>query len=629
TFWTDPGFDPSALARAVVSVFGPEQTVGCSTLTQQYIKVMYLTQEKTLQRKATEILLAVKIGQQVPKEEILERYLNTVYFGRGAYGIEAASQAYFGKPQSKLTQPEAVALVDIVNSPGNLDPAVSENAASDLLERYQYTLNALVDMGKLTSAERSKIYDELPEFPEIKKDSAKGGPKGFLLKMAEDELKQLGFSDAQINGGGLTIVTTFDRKAQDAVVEVAQRYAKQIGGKKHAKDVHPGIASIDNATGGVIALYGGPDYTKNFINWGMTRRPTGSTFKPYALTAALRQGWTLQDKVNGNTVTPPGEKKPIYGRYGRISLLQATTRSINPAYVDLVIKLENGHDSVVQAAEDAGVPHDPSWDDTGYRIPLGGGQISPLSQAEGYSTFANQGRHVGWHVIDHVVDSHGEVLYQAEVKPEQTMESDVATDVTYALTKVAQDGTGRRAAQLGWPAAGKTGTYYNSQLEVTQASWFVGFTKQITTAVMVVSGDKGTGNLDDYAPGGFYGSGYPSMIWLDYMKVAMKGKDRVDFAGPTSRVSTQKPETSKSSKPASETPTASATPSESITPTVPETTEPTTAPPTTAPPTTAPPTTAPPTTAPPTTAPTKPTSAPATTATQPAKEQDEAQTGDG
>ncbi|MDQ7992596.1 MAG: penicillin-binding transpeptidase domain-containing protein, partial [Propionicimonas sp.] len=443
----------------------------------------------------------------------------------------------------------------------------------------------------ISDAERLEIYRELPEFPEVKKDSAMGGPKGFLLEMVKSELLANGFSEEQINGGGLRITTTFDAKAQAAAVKSAQKYAREVAGsKKKAEDIHIGLASLDNATGGVIALYGGPDYTKNFVNWAMTRRPTGSTFKPYALTAGLRDGWTLQDKVNGSSVTPPGESKPVTGRYGKISLLTATTKSVNPAYVDLVIQLEDGHDKVVQAAEDAGVPHDPSWDSTGYRIPLGGGEISPLSQAEGYATFANQGLHVGWHVVSEVVDSHDQRLYTAAVVPEQSIESDVATDVTYALTKVAQDGTGYRAAQLGYPVAGKTGSYYNSDLQSTQSAWFVGFTRQITTAVMFVKGDKGTDNLGQQ----FYGSGPPTLVWLDYMKVAMDGKEQLDFAPPTKRTSTQSPSAKPSEEP-SATPTP--TPSETV-PTEVPTQEPTeqptqepTAPPTTAPPTTAPPAT--------------------------------------
>ncbi len=598
TFWTDPGFDVAALARAARSLVSNEQTVGGSTITQQYIKVMYLTQEKTFTRKAKEILLAVKIGQERTKEQILEGYLNTVYFGRGAYGIEAASQAFFGKPQSELDLAQAVALTAIVNSPSNLDPANGDKQAADLLERYQYSLNGLVEMGKITDAERLEIYNELPKFPKVKKDSAMGGPKGFLLDLVRRELLANDFSDEQINGGGLRIVTTFDKKAQAAAVKTAEKYAEQVGGSKKAgQDIHPGIASIDNATGGVIALYGGRDYTENFINWATTRRPVGSTFKPYALAAALRDGWTLEDKVNGNNVTPPGETKPVPGRWGQISLLNATTRSINPAFVDLVIKMDDGHNKVVQAAVDAGVPHDPSWDDTGYRIPLGTGEISPLSQAEGYSTFANQGMHYGWHVVTSVTNADDQPLYSGEVQPEQTLERDVAIDVSYALTKVTQSGTGARAAQLGYPVAGKTGSYYIDNLQETRAIWFVGFTRQITTSVMFVKGDKGTGNLGR----NFYGSGYPTLAWLDYMRVVMDGKEKLPFDPPTKRVSTQSP----SAEPSD---TAEPSPSESPSelPTEEPTGEPTetpTAPPTTAPPTTAPPTTAPPTTAPPTTAP--------------------------
>ena len=611
TFWTDPGFDINALARAARSLLSDEQTVGGSTITQQYIKVMYLTQEKTFTRKAKEILLAVKVGQERTKEQILQDYLNTVYFGRGAYGIEAASQAYFGIPQSKLDLAQAVALTAIVNSPSNLDPANGEKQAADLLERYQYSLNGLVEMGEITDAERLAVYTELPEFPEVKKDSALGGPKGFLLEMVRKELLDSDFSEDQVNGGGLRIITTFDVKAQAAAVKTVQKYALEVGGsKKAAEDIHIGLASLDNDTGGVIALYGGRDYTKNFINWATTRRPTGSTFKPYALTAALREGWTLSDKLNGSNVTPPGETKPVTGRYGRITLQDATTKSVNPAYVDLVIQLPDGHNQVVQAAEDAGVPHDPSWDETGYRIPLGGGHISPLSQAEGYSTFANQGLHRGWHVVAEVRDSRDQQLHVAPTGGEMTIESDVATDVTYALTKVTQFGTGYRAGQLGYPVAGKTGSYYNSAVRQTQAAWFVGYTKQITTAVMFVKGKKGNGDLGQQ----FYGSGPPTMVWLDYMKVAMDGKERIDFAPPTKRTSTQTPKPKKKS----ENPSPSVDPSEEPTdlPTgepseTPTATPPTTAPPPTTKPPTKPPATKPPTTPPPTTAPPPTTSPPA------------------
>ena len=208
--------------------------------------------------------------------------------------------------------------------------------------------------------------------------------------------------------------------------------------------------------------------------------------------------------------------------------------------------------------------------------------------------------HYGWHVVTSVTNADNQPLYSGEVRPEQTIERDVAIDVSYALTKVAQDGTGSRAAQLGYPVAGKTGSYYISDLRSTRAIWFVGFTRQITTSVMFVKGDKGTGNLGQ----NFYGSGYPALAWLDFMKAAMDGKEKLPFDPPTKRVSTQTPsaEPSETAEPSpSESPTELPT-DEPTEPTA-EPTQTPTAPPTTAPPTTAPPTTAPPTTAPPTTAP--------------------------
>ncbi len=595
TFWTDPGISVTGLFRATLGLVGlaPENTTatgGGSTITQQYIKVMYLSQERTFTRKAKEILLAAKIGQERSKEQILSGYLNTVYFGRGAYGVEAAAQVFFNIPSSKLSLAQSVALAAIVNSPGNLDPANGERQAADLLERYQYILNSMVEMGTITASEKAEIYDKLPKFPKSSRDSQMGGPKGFLLSLVQRELLANGFTEEQINGGGLKVVTTIDPDAQDAAVSAAQKMTRAAAGsKKAAKDLHAAIASVDNATGGVIALYGGPDFLKSQWNWATNPRPTGSTFKPYALTAALRNGWTLNDKLNGNSFTPKGDSSPVRnagGNSGTVTLQTATTRSINSAYVDLVTQIPDGPAQVRQAAEDAGLPANGHWD-LSNRIPLGNSEVSPLSQAIGFSTFANQGIHHNAHVISEVLDGTGESLFKADVTGTQTIETDVAIDVSYALSKVTQDGTGYRASYLGYPVGGKTGSAYYTNPRTGQpkmvAAWFVGFTRQITTAVMYVKGDQGTSDLG----GDFYGSGYPAMTWLEYMKTAMDGKERLNFDPPTHRTSTQKPTAKPKPKP-----TVTSTP----TATVPPTTEPPTGPPTDPPtePPTEPPTTAPP-----------------------------------
>ena len=595
TFWTDPGVSATGLFRAALGLVGlaPADVTasgGGSTITQQYIKIMYLTSEKSFSRKAKELLLAAKMGQTLTKQDILEGYLNTVYFGRGAYGIEAAAQAYFQKSAAKLDLAESVALAAIVNSPGNLDPDNGKQQAADLLERYQYTLNGMVDMDAITSAERAEIYSELPKFPKREQDSTYGGPKGYLLTMVKNELLAKGFTESEISGGGLKVVTTFDAKLQDAAVSAAQKLTLQAAGgsKKAAKQLHAGLASIDNATGGVLALYGGPDFLQSQWNWATNPRPTGSTFKPYAFATALANGWTFTDTLNGNSFTPKGDSVPVRnadGNHGRITLQNALTHSVNSAFVDLVTQIPNGPEQVQQMAEAAGLPSGGHWD-LSNRIALGNTEVSPLNQASAYSTFANQGLRHDPHVIAEVFDAGGTSAFQADVEGTQAIDMDVATDVAYALTKVTQDGTGSRAAYLGWPVAGKTGTvgygvpvktkYGTVTQRQTRAAWFVGFTRQVTTAVMYVKGKEGTGDLGT----GFYGSTWPLSTWLEYMKTAMKGKDKIAFDLPTKRTSTQSPTPRKTH---SAKPTATATATKAPTATQPPTSDPTTDPTTTEP----------------------------------------------
>ncbi len=579
TFWTDPGVSPLSMLRAGWTVLKGGDVTGASTITQQYIKVMYLTQEKTITRKLEEILLAAKMGRQLSKEQILEGYLNTVYVGRGAYGLEAASQAFFGKPQAKLSLAEATALMCIINNPSQYDPAAGDDNATELLGRYQYALNSMVEMGYITPAERATVYDKLPKFPKVKKDSRLGGTKGFLLTMVQKELSSV-FTEQQINGGGLQITTTFDKDAQKAAVASAQKMALQAsnGNKKKAANLHPALASIDNKTGGVLALYSSSDYVKDSHNRANTPRPTASTFKTYALVAGLRDGWTLNDRLRGNSYTPEGDSTPVHNdsgeSWGRPTLLQSVTHSINTAFVDLVTQIPDGPNQVIKAATDAGAHDNDTWH-TGIkdRIALGTAEVSPLDQASAYSTFANRGIHIPWHVVATVKDSQGKTVYDAtaqqDLKGKQTIEMGVADDVTYALSKVTQDGTGRSAGNLGYPVAGKTGTGSVPKTKKegrgtkTVVAWFVGYTKQITTSVLYTAGKDDYSNLDDY--GSFYGSGYPAQTWLDYMKTAMDGKDKVDFPDPTGRTSSHDSGQGSKPKPSSTpTPKATATPTPTV-----------------------------------------------------------------
>lgn len=562
TFWTDPGISLPAIMRAITTL-GSDNVQGGSTITQQYVKILYLSQEKTLTRKLKEMIISLKLGQEQSKEQILEGYLNTVYFGRGAYGVEAAAQAYFNKSITKVNLEESIVLASLVNAPGLLDPALGDKQAADLLERYQFVINQMVDMGTMTAAQKADIYDALPKFPEYKRDSRFGGTNGYLLQMAMAELRELGFDEAKINGGGLNVTTTFDAEKQAEAVKTMQAKVKEVAairGKKTSQ-LHGSLVSVDNATGGLVALYaGGDDYVKQNRNWALETRPAGSTFKTWELVAALRQGYSLDTRLKGYTFTAADGKTISGHSSGMVTLQNATTHSNNAAFVDLATQMNAGGASTVQAANDAGIPGtvgEDGWVED-LRVGMGASEVSPADAASGYSTLANDGAHFPWYVISKVTDSTGEVLYEAKPKADQGIEKDVATEATEALTEVATSGTGAVVSQLGYPVAGKTGTRdepTSSGGTKTTAAWFVGYTKQYTTAVNFVAGQGGTDDLNGYTWGSFVGGGPPAQAWLSYMTTAMSGLPSEQFTEstytPTTSASAPSTSSSSNSKPKS------------------------------------------------------------------------------
>ncbi len=561
TFWTDKGISPSGIARSVWTILRGGDLQGGSTITQQYIKILYLNQERTPTRKITELLLAVKMGRSMPKEQVLEGYLNTIYFGRGAYGLQAAAKAYFNVDAKDLNLQQSAVLASILNNPSLYDPSDGQKSLDRLTQRYAYVLDGMLEMGTITQQQ----YDSatrLPQFPDVPKSSRLGGPKGFLLKAVEAELLANGFRPEEISGGGLQITTTFDAAAQEAAVASAQKWtdtaASQASQKQDPAQLHAAIASVEVGTGEILAMYGGPDYVANSRNWATTDRMAASTFKAYALLAGLRNGFSLRSTFNGNTFTPKGDSSPVRNefsmQYGDVSLVKATADSINTAFVDLTQQIKNGPQEVVKAANDAGVPTGAGWD-LNNRIALGSAEASPLDQATGYATLANNGVFVASHVVKQVKDMKGQVLYTANPEQRQAFDEAVARDATFALQNVVNEGTGARVASLGRDIAGKTGTagVGNDVL----SSWFVAYTKQVSTAVMYVAGDAGTADLDPYARKGdatFFGGTYPALTWLDYMQVATKGMPDQKFDGPVyvNGSKSPTPRASASSAPATE-----------------------------------------------------------------------------
>ena len=573
SFWTDKGISPTGILRAVYGILRGTSAGGGSTITQEYIKILYLTSEPTASRKFTELLLAVKMGRSLPKEDVMAGYLNTIYFGRGAYGIQAASKAYFNIDAKDLNLQQSIVLASVLNNPSLFDPSDGEKNVARLKDRYAYVLDGMVQMGTV-SPEAATAAAALPPFPDVPKSSRYGGTKGYLLKMVDAELTANGFDAAKISGGGLQITTTFDEKAQAAAVASAQKYTEAAAsGAKVKQDptkLHAAIASVAVGSGEVLAMYGGPDYVTSSRNWATTDRAAASTFKAYAVVAGLRNGFSLRSNLNGNTFTPKGDTSTIRNefntQYGTVTLTKATADSINTAFVDMVQQIPNGPAQVIKAANDAGVPSGAGWD-ANNRIPLGTAEVSPLDQATGYATFANGGSYVPSHVVKEVKDATGKVLYTAKVEAKQQIEPDIAKDLTFALQNVVNEGTGAKVSTLGRDIAGKTGTAgitRNGQEDVV-SSWFVAYTKQISTAVMYVAGDSGNEDLDAYAKKGdatFFGGTYPALTWLDYMKVATNGQPKLTFDPPV-YVNSKTP----SPTPTTETPTPTPTPTPSETPT--------------------------------------------------------------
>ena len=538
TFWENPGFSAPGIARAAWRIASGGEIQGGSTITQQYIKILYLDSERTLKRKVRELMLAVKLGREVPKEDILTGYLNTIYFGRGAYGIQAAAKSYFLKPVDKLSLAEAATLAAILNNPAGYNPSGGQAKLDKLLGRYQYVLSGMLEEGSISQQQYAEAYPQLPDFPEVPVNDRYGGAKGYLVKMVERELEAAGISEAEVQGGGLHVTTTIDKHLQDKAVEVAQEYTKKAAEKGRdgasAEDLHVALASVDTATGAIKAMYGGPDYVNYPRNWATTARPAASTFKTFAVIAGLRQGFTLDSLLNGDTFTPRGDSSPVHNQgdeeYGTVTLRRALAKSINTAFVDLTQQMDDGAEAIAKAAVDAGAPEGDGWERNN-RLALGVAEVSPVNIANAYATLANEGKHNSAHLVAKVTDRHGNVIYEAKHENTQTVEPAVAANVVDALTSVVDEGTGAKAGKLGRPVAGKTGTN-GIEDEITSA-WFVGMTKQVATAVMYVAGDGGNADLVPYRRPGdrtFYGSGYPLMTWLDYMEEAMKGMDVEDFA---------------------------------------------------------------------------------------------------
>jgi membrane peptidoglycan carboxypeptidase len=526
SFYEHGGISPLGIGRAVVNNVTGGSTQGGSTITQQYAKNAFLSQERSWDRKIKEALLAFKLETVVSKDEILGNYLNTIYFGRGAYGIEAASIAYFGVPVSEIDVAQGAVLASIIKSPSGLAP---ESNPAGLEARWNYVLDGMVEQGWLTPKERKKL-----DFPKIKKQKARdrlSGQTGFLLTMVEQQLQAQGFDDTEIQRGGLRITSTFDRSAQRA----ATAAVKSQGPKSGTSGLRIGLAAVRPGSGEVVAIYGGANFIDDQIN-NATRQfaQAGSTFKPFALAAATEKDVPLDSTWNGNSpATVDGYTFANYGdkSYGDVTLLKATENSINSAYVEMESSI--GVQSVADAAVRAGIPQDTpglNLDKLDLTFVLGTASPSGLDMANAYATFADRGTRATTTVVTKVIGPNGGLLYEYAPTTESAFDQPVADTVNYTLQQVVSNGTAFAAQGLGRPAAAKTGT-----TDDNKSAWFVGYTPQLATAVLMAKEDadgipvsmSGTGGLTTVTGGSF-----PAAIWTAFMKGALAGEPVKKFAPP-------------------------------------------------------------------------------------------------
>jgi membrane peptidoglycan carboxypeptidase len=519
SFYEHAGFSPVGIARAFFNNLFSRTTQGGSTITQQYVKNAYLTQEQTIIRKVKELVLAVKLETLASKDQILENYLNTAYMGRSSYGFEAASQAYFAKSVRELTLSEGAALAALLRSPGGYSP---ENNAERLENRWNFVLRQMVNQGWATQAAR-----DAAEFPKFrpKRVNRLGGPNGHLLAYIRVQLERLGFTEQEIELKGLQVVSTFEKDAQLAL----NKAVRDVGPRPWSSGLRIGVASVRVGTGEIVAMYGGRDYVQDqFNNATQARGQAGSTFKAFGLAAALEQGIGFNTTWNGDSpATIIDYKLNNLGKvsYGKVTLLNALEKSMNTPMVALGAIV--GPDQVMQAAVRAGVP-----EATPGLLPvlstiIGTSSPRPIDIANGYSTFAAGGLVADNTAIKEVRTDKQTVLWSFAPNPQQAFAPEIANELTFGLRRVVTSGTGATAQGVGRPVAGKTGTSDDNL-----SAWFVGYTPQIATAVMMVREDesgkaislRGTGGLANVT-----GSSFPARIFTQYMRDAHATLPVLDF----------------------------------------------------------------------------------------------------
>ena len=604
TFEQNSGISLTGMVRALLNNAQGGSLQGGSTITQQYVKNYYLSSDRTYTRKAKELFISLKVGRKFTKDEILEGYLNTIYLGRGANGVQAASKAYFNKDVSKLTPSESAYLAGIINGPELYDPLDGKEERIKAKERWQFVVDGEVSQGWLTAEQAASM--KFPKIVKSKPSTTQKGYQGYLLSMVAKEATKLrsaqfpdGIDGKTLETGGFDIYTTFDPKLMKAADQaVTDALPPQ---RTWPKGTRIAMATIDVATGEIRSIYGGDDFLERQQN-GATQdiMQAGSTAKPFALLAALRgthklgscqaninedDAVNLSSRFDGRSPqTFAGYEKPVsnFGneQYGFIDLRKATASSVNTVYVALNKQI--GPRQTMDAAVCAGLPASTNGLEGNLANVLGTFSPHPIDMAQAYSTIANNGKRTERHSITKVV-LHGSKkrVYSFTGKPKAVFDPNVTANAIEAMQRVVTGGSGAYAANLGRPAAGKTGTSSSNM-----SAWFVGFTPQYATAVAMYRDDADGNPIQLKGFGGFgeiTGGSLPVRAWTQFMSQALNGMPVKDFpnAEPIGSPVNPAPPTTSRTPAASQTPSATPTQTPTATPTQTDTPTPTDTPTTT------------------------------------------------
>jgi len=506
-FYDHHGVDYLGIFRAIISnVIARDLVQGGSTITQQLARIVFLDQERSFLRKVREALLAQKIERELNKEQVLERYLNLVYLGSGAYGVADAAWVYFSKSVKELTLPEMATLAGLPPAPSEYSPLVNANVAK---ERRNIVLQQMLEAKVITKKEEENaIAEPLAIKPSAPKRLEVKAP--YFASYIVKELPRYVSKDA-LEAGGLTIETSIDLEWQKTAEKVMKE-AVELDGRGQGFD-EAALVSIESKTGEIKAMVGGTKFEKSEFNRAtQAQRQPGSTFKGLVYTAAIAAGFSPYDSYEDSPVIFDGYQPNNYGKRfsGWRSMSDALASSINVVAVKVLVDV--GFDPTIKLAHDMGIK---SKLNPTYSLALGASEVNLLELTNAYGTIAAQGNYTEAHGIRRVINQRGDVIYNADFKPKRVVDKNSAAIITWMLQGVVQGGTGGPAALSDRSVAGKTGTS-----EQARDLWFIGFIPQVVTGIWM-------GNDDNYPTYG--ASSTAAYNWREFMSKAVKNMPVEEF----------------------------------------------------------------------------------------------------